>query len=83
MDDPSFDIDNELELQDSLEMEMQMLQEEHNFDESEYPGDDYSAKGEEVVKSVEPTAKTVTRDEDVKSSAPVKTLYSRYVPGHD
>lgn len=79
MDDPSFDIDNELELQDSLEMEMRMLQEEQDFDENDYPVDEDNAKDEEVVKSVEPPAKTVTREVDVKRSAPLKPLYSRYL----
>ena len=78
MDDPSFDIDNELELQDSLEMEMRMLEEEQSFDESDYPVDEETAKEEEVVKSVEPATKTLTRDVDEKSSAPLKPLYSRY-----
>jgi translation elongation factor EF-Tu-like GTPase len=79
MDDPSFDIDNELELQDSLEMEMRMLEEEQNFDESDYPVDDEIAKVEEVVKSLEPPAKTVTQDVDEKISAPLKPLFSRYL----
>jgi translation elongation factor EF-Tu-like GTPase len=79
MDDPSFDIDNELELQDSLEMEMRMLQEEQDFDENDYPVDDETKKEEEVVKSVEPPAKTVTPDVDEKSSAPLKPLTSRYL----
>lgn len=78
MDDPSFDIDNELELQDSLEMEMRMIEEEQYFDENDYPADDDAAKEEEVIKSVEPPVKTVIKDVVEKISAPVKPLYSRY-----
>ena len=52
MDDPSFDIDNELEIQESMEMEMQMNENAQTFDENEYPGFDDEETESSVLQSV-------------------------------
>lgn len=53
MDYPSFDIDNELEIQESMEMEMQMNENAQTFDESEYPGLEDEETGSGVLQNVQ------------------------------
>ena len=51
MDDPSFDIDNELEIQESMEMEMQMNENAQIFDDNEYPGFEDEEAGNDMIQN--------------------------------